>query len=91
MAFFDPEAFDVKVEPDPARNEVDITYVLAEKSSSQIQLQGGWGANRIVGSLNLVFDNFSTQNIFNGKSWSPLPSGDGQRLSLSASSNSRIA
>ena len=87
MAFFDPEAFDVKVEPDPARNEVDITYVLAEKSSSQIQLQGGWGANRIVGSLNLVFDNFSTQNIFKGKSWSPLPSGDGQRLSLSASSN----
>ncbi|MDB4251045.1 BamA/TamA family outer membrane protein [Flavobacteriales bacterium] len=87
MAFFDPEAFDVKVEPEPARNEVDITYVLAEKSSSQIQLQGGWGANRIVGSLNLVFDNFSTQNIFNGKSWSPLPSGDGQRLSLSASSN----
>ncbi len=87
MAFFDPEAFDVKVEPDPARNEVDITYVLAEKSSSQIQLQGGWGANRIVGSLNLVFDNFSTQNTFNKKSWSPLPSGDGQRLSLSASSN----
>jgi outer membrane protein insertion porin family len=87
MAFFDPEAFDVKVEPDPARNEVDITYVLAEKSSSQIQLQGGWGANRIVGSLNLVFDNFSTQNILNGKSWSPLPSGDGQRISLSASSN----
>ena len=87
MAFFDPEAFDVKVEPDPERNEVDITYVLAEKSSSQIQLQGGWGANRIVGSLNLVFDNFSTKNILNGKSWSPLPSGDGQRLSLSASSN----
>ena len=87
MAFFDPEAFDVKVEPDPARNEVDITYVLAEKSASQIQLQGGWGANRIVGSLNLVFDNFSTQNILNRKSWSPLPSGDGQRLSLSASSN----
>jgi len=87
MAFFDPEAFDVKVEPDPARNEVDITYVLAEKSASQIQLQGGWGANRIVGSLNLVFDNFSTKNILNRKSWSPLPSGDGQRLALSASSN----
>ena len=87
MAFFDPEAFDVKVEPDPARNEVDITYVLAEKSASQIQLQGGWGADRIVGSLNLIFDNFSTRNILNGKSWQPLPSGDGQRLSLSAQSN----
>ena len=87
MAFFDPEAFDVKVEPDPVRNEVDITYVLAEKSASQIQLQGGWGANRIVGSLNLVFDNFSTKNILNGRSWKPLPSGDGQRLALTASSN----
>lgn len=87
MPFFDPEAFDVKVEPDPGRNEVDITYVLAEKSSDQIQLQGGWGANRIVGSLSLSFNNFSTQNVFKGDRWSPLPSGDGQRISLSASSN----
>ncbi len=87
MPFFDPEAFDVKVEPDPGRNEVDITYVLAEKSSDQIQLQGGWGANRIVGSLSLSFNNFSTRNIFKGERWSPLPSGDGQRISLSASSN----
>ena len=30
---------------------------------------------------------FKRQNTFNKKSWSPLPSGDGQRLSLSASSN----
>jgi len=87
MPFFDPESFDVKVEPDPGRNEVDITYVLAEKSSDQIQLQGGWGANRIVGSLSLSFNNFSTRNIFKGDRWSPLPSGDGQRISLTASSN----
>jgi len=87
MPFFDPEAFDVKVEPDPARNEVDITYVLAEKSSDQIQLQGGWGANRIVGSLSLSFNNFSTQNIFKGEKWSPLPSGDGQRIALTATSS----
>lgn len=84
MPFFDPEAFDVKVEPDPVRNEVDITYVLAEKSSDQIQLQGGWGANRVVGSLSLSFNNFSTRNIFKGDKWSPLPSGDGQRLALTA-------
>jgi outer membrane protein insertion porin family len=87
MPFFNPEAFDVKVEPDPGRNEVDITYVLAEKSSDQIQLQGGWGANRVLGSLSLSFNNFSTRNIFKGDRWSPLPSGDGQRISLSASSN----
>ena len=87
MPFFDPEAFDVKVEPDPARNEVDITYVLAEKSSDQIQLQGGWGANRVIGSLSLIFNNFSTRNIFKGDRWTPLPSGDGQRIALTASSN----
>ena len=87
LQYFDPEAFDVKIDPDPAKNKVDVTYVLAEKSSDQIQLQGGWGAGRVVGSLGLTFNNFSTKNIFNRKSWDPLPSGDGQRLSLTASSN----
>ena len=87
MQYFDPEAFDVKIDPNPARNEVDVTYIVAEKSSDQIQLQGGWGGGRVVGSLGLTFNNFSTRNIFNGSKWKPLPSGDGQRLSLIARSN----
>ena len=87
MQYFNPEKFDVKVDPDQVRNEVDITYVVEEKSSDQIQLQGGWGAGRIVGSLGLTFANFSTRNIFKKDKWTPLPSGDGQRLSLTASSN----
>ena len=87
MQYFDPEAFDVKIDPNPARNEVDVTYIVAEKSSDQIQLQGGWGGGRVVGSLGLTFNNFSTKNIFNGSKWKPLPSGDGQRLSLIARSN----
>tara|TARA_B100001250_G_scaffold138972_1_gene119017 strand:- start:17638 stop:20097 length:2460 start_codon:yes stop_codon:yes gene_type:complete len=87
LQYFNPEKFDVKVDPDPARNEVDITYVVEEKSSDQIQLQGGWGAGRIVGSLGLNFSNFSTRNFFKKDKWAPLPSGDGQILSLSASSN----
>ena len=87
MQYFNPEKFDVKVDPDPARNEVNITYIVEEKSSDQIQLQGGWGAGRIVGSLGLSFSNFSTRNIFKKDKWTPLPSGDGQILSLSASSN----
>ena len=87
MQYFNPEKFDVKIDPDQVRNEVDITYVVEEKSSDQIQLQGGWGAGRIVGSLGLTFANFSTRNIFKKDKWAPLPSGDGQRLSLTASSN----
>ena len=87
MQYFDPEKFDVKIDPDPKRNEVDITYVLEEKSSDQIQIQGGWGAGRVVGSLGLTFNNFSTKNVLKKDKWTPLPSGDGQRLSLTASSN----
>ena len=87
MQYFNPEKFDVKIDPDQVRNEVDITYVVEEKSSDQIQLQGGWGAGRIVGSLGLTFANFSTRNILKKDKWAPLPSGDGQRLSLTASSN----
>jgi outer membrane protein insertion porin family len=87
MQYFNAEKFDVKVDPDAARNEVDITYIVEEKSSDQIQLQGGWGAGRIVGQLGLSFSNFSTRNILKKDKWTPLPSGDGQILSLSASSN----
>ena len=87
MQYFDPEAFDVKIDPNPSRNEVDVTYIVSEKSSDQIQLQGGWGGGRVVGSLGLTFNNFSSRNIFNGSKWRPLPSGDGQRLSLTARSN----
>ena len=87
LQYFDPEAFDVKIDPNPARNEVDVKYIVSEKSSDQIQLQGGWGGGRVVGSLGLTFNNFSSRNIFNGSKWRPLPSGDGQRLSLTARSN----
>jgi len=86
MQYFNPEKFDVKIAPDPRKNEVNITYVVEEKPSDQIQLQGGWGAGRVVGSLGLNFNNFSTRNIFKKDKWTPLPSGDGQILSLSASS-----
>jgi outer membrane protein insertion porin family len=86
MQYFNPEKFDVKVDPDPIRNEVDITYVVEEKSADQINLQGGWGAGRVIGSLSLSFTNFSTRNIFKKDKWTPLPSGDGQLLSLSVSS-----
>ena len=44
MQYFNPEKFDVKIDPDNIKNKVDITYIVEEKSSDQIQLQGGWGA-----------------------------------------------
>jgi outer membrane protein insertion porin family len=39
--------------------------------------------------LGLSFNNFSIQNAFKKSGWDPLPTGDGQRLSISAQSNGK--
>ena len=87
LGYFDPEKLNVDIDPDPVKHTVDVDYIVAEKPSDQINLQGGWGAGRIVGSLGLVFNNFSARNFLKKNAWTPLPSGDGQKLSLTASSN----
>lgn len=87
LGFFDPQALDVSTVPNPETGTVDIEYKVVEKSTSQLELQGGWGGGRIVGTVGLNFNNFSARNIFNGESWKPLPSGDGQTISLRAQTN----
>jgi outer membrane protein insertion porin family len=87
MGFFNPEAFDIRTNPNADKGTVDLEYVVEEKPSDQIQLSGGWGGGRVVGSLGLTFNNFSLRNIGKRDSWTPLPSGDGQRLSINAVSN----
>ncbi len=87
LGYFDPERMGVNPIPNPADGTVDIEYTVAEKPSDQIELSGGWGGGRFVGSLGLSFTNFSTKNFFDAESWSPLPTGDGQRLSLRGSAN----
>ncbi len=88
LDYFNPETLgNINIEPDITKNTVDITYNVEEKSSDRINLSGGWGAGRIIGQLSLTFNNFSTKNILKPHTWAPLPSGDGQRLTLAASSN----
>jgi outer membrane protein insertion porin family len=87
LGFFDPQKLDVKPIPNAERGTVDIEYVVAEQSTSQLELQGGWGAGRIVGTLGLNFNNFSARNMFKKGAWQPLPAGDGQTINLRAQSN----
>lgn len=89
LGYFDEQAFEINPLPNPADGTVDIEYVVTEKSSDQIELSGGYGAGRIIGTLGLTFNNFSIQNMFNKEAWSPLPTGDGQTLSLRAQTNGR--
>jgi outer membrane protein insertion porin family len=93
LGFFNDQAFQVNPMPNPTKGTVDIEYVVEEKSSDQIELSGGYGGAsastgpRIIGTLGLTFNNFSTKKIFKKNAWSPLPGGDGQRLSIRAQSN----
>ncbi len=86
LGYFDPEKMGVTPSPNPANGTVDIEYKVEEKPSDQVELSGGWGAGRLVGTLGVTFNNFSARNFFNTKAWAPLPSGDGQRLSIRAQS-----
>lgn len=87
LNYFNPEAFQITPRPNPQEGTVDIEYVVEEKPSDQIELSGGWGGGRVVGTLGLSFTNFSLRNMFKKEAWRPIPSGDGQQLSIRAQSN----
>ncbi|MBI4931930.1 MAG: outer membrane protein assembly factor BamA [Bacteroidetes bacterium] len=87
LGYFDTEKMGVNPTPHPENGTVDIEYVVEEKSSDQLELSGGFGQNRVVGSLGVTFGNFSARNFFKKGAWQPLPTGDGQRLSIRAQSN----
>jgi outer membrane protein insertion porin family len=87
LGYFAPEGFDVQIKQNESEGTVDLTYVVAERPSDQIQLSGGFGAGRIVGTLGLSFSNFSARNMFKKDAWRPIPTGDGQKLSVQGQSN----
>lgn len=87
LGYFNAETLNVNPKPNPIDGTVDIEYIVEERSNDQIELSGGWGGNRIVGTLGLSFNNFSTKGLLKPKTWDPLPSGDGQRFSIRAQSN----
>lgn len=89
MGHFNPETINPVPQPNYENGTVDIVYNLEEKSNDQIELSGGWGAGMFVGSIGVSFNNFSLQNIFNKEAYSPLPTGDGQKLSLRAQANGK--
>jgi outer membrane protein insertion porin family len=82
LRYFDPEKIVPDIVPNPEDGTVDITYKVEETSADQIELSGGWGYGRIIGTLGLSFNNFSIRKIFTAGAWKPVPSGDGQKLSL---------
>ncbi|MFO8232924.1 MAG: outer membrane protein assembly factor BamA [Longimonas sp.] len=72
---------------DDEEQQVNLTYNLEEVGSDQLELSGTWGRFGLVLQLGFQFNNFSTQSMFDGSAWRPLPSGDGQRLGINVRTN----
>jgi len=90
LGYFDPEQIGINPIPNFQDGTVDIEYSLVERPSDQVELSGGWGGYYgFVGTLGLVFNNFSLKNITHFDKWRPLPVGDGQRLQLRVQANGR--
>src|SRR5262249_55592442 len=87
VGYFNPEALGVNPVPHPESGTVDIEYKVEERPNDQIELSAGWGASSVVGTLGLTLNNFSTKRMFDKRAWNPIPSGDGQRISLRAQTN----
>lgn len=99
LNYFDQETLGVDPIPNQATGTVDIKYTVEERPSDQLQLQGGWGgqlrdpqtnqiiAGGFVGTVQLAFNNFAAKRMFDPGTWRPVPSGDGQKLSLSFQMN----
>ena len=90
LNFFNQETINPGVVPNADDGTVDINWKLEEKSSDQLELSAGWGGGvGLTGTLGVTFNNFSIKNILKKSAWDPLPTGDGQKLSLRVQSNGR--
>ncbi len=88
LGHFNAENIGVDPIPNQADGTVDIRYTLEERANDQLELSGGWGGTYgFVGSVGVKFTNLSVGRIFDKEAWRPVPTGDGQTLSLRAQSN----
>lgn len=92
LNYFNPEALGINTPVNAQRGTVDIEYNVEERPSDQLELSAGWGGvgRGLIGTLGVTFNNFSLRNLFKPEAWSPLPQGDGQRLSLRVQTNGRF-
>jgi len=90
LGHFDPEQMGIEpININQSRGEVDLEYSVVEKPNDQLEISGGWGAGMLVGTIGVRFNNFSVGRIFEKDAWKPVPTGDGQSLSIRARTNGR--
>ena len=91
LSYFDQEKLGAgpSIDLDQEKKEANLTYNFEEIGSDQLELSGTYGRFGLILMLRFTFNNFSAQDIFKGRAWRPLPSGDGQQLSVSLQTSGR--
>lgn len=89
LGHFDPEQIEPNPIPDAENGTVDLEYKLVERANDQLEVSGGYGAGMLIFTAGIRFSNFSARRIFEKGSWRPVPSGDGQTLSVRAQTNGK--
>ncbi len=87
LGYFKEESIEPIPKPNAEDGTVDIVYKVEEGSTSQLNLQGGYGGGMVIGQIGVQLNNFSVRNIFKKDAWVPLPAGDGQKLGINAVTN----
>lgn len=85
LGYFRQESIEPDLNPNQEEHTVDINYQLDEsQSTDNFEFSGGFGGRGIglILSAKLNFNNFSIGRAWRGEGWNPIPSGDGQKLSL---------
>ena len=85
LGYFDAQSIEPDVLPNQNDKTVDISYSLKEAASTDnFEFSGGYGGQSIgaIVSARVNFNNFSLKRAFEKGGWSPIPSGDGQQVSL---------
>ncbi len=85
LGYFDAQSIEPDVLPNQNDKTVDISYSLKEAASTDnFEFSGGYGGQSIgaIVSARVNFNNFSLKRAFEKGGWAPIPSGDGQQVSL---------
>jgi outer membrane protein insertion porin family len=85
LGYFDPQNIEPDVLQDYENKTVDVIYRLDDsQSTSNFEFSGGYGgpSTGVILSARVNFNNFSVQRAFEKGGWTPIPTGDGQTLSL---------
>lgn len=85
LGYFNPEGIQPDLVPDREESTVDIRYDLDEtQGTDNFEFSGGFGGRQIgiILAARVNFNNFSVRRMFEPGGWRPIPSGDGQKVSL---------